>query len=217
MSNIVIDDYKDKRLDDTFFCVEATSNEVQHIWRELNQERGIPWKQMIGLMIEAGQIDIVGKGKVPVCVCLSFNLIRGKLICFYEATSQYVDHQMVEQWLRKNVVKDKKCDGGRDIMCDSNNTHMMLHAIEDSQKIWVVRQTGNKVPVSFDTARDVAQFLFNEEGEDQFNLASPYKISYGPKDVYKSESDLSREDIMIINKELNALWTRHLAPNGETK
>lgn len=207
MSNIVIDDYKDKRLDDTFFCVEATSNEVQHLWRELHQERGIPWVQMNGLMIEAGQIDIVGKGKVAVCVCLSFNLIRGKLICFYEATSQYVDYQMVEQWLKKNVIKDKEWGGGREIMCDSNNTHMILHAIQDSQKIWavrVVRQTGEEKSISFDSPRDLAQFLF-DQGEDDIDVC-PYKFSYGPKDVYAHESDLSCEDMAMVMKELSSLY-----------
>lgn len=188
---------QDKRLDDTFFCVEATSNEVQHLWQELNQERGISWKEMNGFMIESGQIDIVGKGKMPVCVCLNFNLIRGKLICFYEATSRYVDHDMVEQWLKENVIKDKKWGGGRGIICNSSNTHHMLHAIQDSQKIWAAKPGMD--PISFNNPRDLGDFLFQQGSK---KVDETYKLGYGPKDVYAHESDLSCEDLALVMAEL---------------
>lgn len=193
----------DKRFDETFFCVEANSYESQQIWHELNQERGIPWKQGSGIGVQVGELDIVGQGKMPVFLTLMWNTIRGKLICFYDASSQIVDHKMVEDWLKKNVIKDKVWAGDRPITCDAMNAFHMLEAIQDSQMIWLKREKENTEPFSVKTPTDLAQFLFNT-GEDE--VEGLYKLSYGPITHYEHESDLSCEDLQTAMKKLAELW-----------
>lgn len=195
--------YEDKRFDETFFCVEATSYEAQQIWREFNQERGIPWKQGSGVGIHIGELDIVGQGKMPVVLSLMWNTIRGKLICFHEAVSQVVDHKMIEDWLQKNIIKDKTWAGDRPITCDAMNAFHMLEAIQDSQVIWLKREKEKAEPFSVKTPTDLAQFLFNT-GEDE--VEGFYKLSYGPTTHYEHESDLSCEDLQIAMKKLAELW-----------
>jgi hypothetical protein len=191
----MFDKVADKRFDETFFCVEANSYEGQQIWLEFNQERGIPWISENGLLVEAGELDIIGVGKMPVTLSLFWNRIRGKLICFYEVSSRFVDHNMVEDWLKKNIIKDKTWAGNLPVVCDAMNACNILHAIQDSQVIWLKRDKKNTEPFSVKTPTDLAQFLFNT-GEDE--VEGFYKLSYGPPTHYEHESDLSCEDLQII-------------------
>lgn len=87
------------------YLVEATDLETHHLWLDWSEEsesRGwgepthprLPWEQ-----IALGYGDTVGEfGGMPVAVSVTFARVLGQVIVFYEATSQVVDHRMVEKW-----------------------------------------------------------------------------------------------------------------------
>lgn len=43
--------------------------------------------------------------RMPVCVSVTWNLLDGHLIAFYDPTSQVVDHRMVEKYIRDNCPR----------------------------------------------------------------------------------------------------------------
>ena len=86
-------------LKDCIGIVEATSFEQLCLWRDEHEGRKIPWDQT-GL----GYLETVGSiGNRPVCISLSTVHIDGKKILFIDATSQVVDHDMIEKWLEQNM------------------------------------------------------------------------------------------------------------------
>jgi hypothetical protein len=191
----------DPRCDQTFFCVEANSNEIHHIWRELC-ERGVHWRQDSGIIEKIGHIKI-GNENLSVCVCLSWNWIRGKLICFYDAISRVVDHQMIEDYLKANVIKDKTWDGGRRIIkTNATNYHMMWQAIEESQVLWndVLKQK----PFSFKNLNDLAEALWNR-GVRQLPSRKAGEIFWGPTEECKHECELTPTEIKWLNQRLDLL------------
>ena len=94
-------------LRDTVYCVEATDFEALSLWVEHHEK--IEWRQENpGYGITVGQC-----AKMPVTICLTWNWLNGHLIVFYEATSQVVDHRMVEKWLKENLPvfdQGKQCN-----------------------------------------------------------------------------------------------------------
>jgi hypothetical protein len=83
--------------------VEATSAEKHWIWREFSdwsedEHMDRTWKQGSGLLATVGTV-----GKRPVCISVLVDVVNGKRILFYHATSQVVDHQMVEEWLKREL------------------------------------------------------------------------------------------------------------------
>jgi hypothetical protein len=71
--------------------VEKLNNQVKRA-----QHKRIDWKQVSsGFGLTLGKLD-----DRPICVCFSFAYINGHKICFYEATSQVVDHKLIEKWLK---------------------------------------------------------------------------------------------------------------------
>ena len=51
-----------------------------------------------GFMVEVGDL-----AEMPVCVVFTFDQINDKTVVFYHASSQVVDHRMIEKWLRDNT------------------------------------------------------------------------------------------------------------------
>ena len=114
------------KLKDCVFFVEANSYEQFALWKENHSKKRLKWEEdNSGFSIIVGNI---GKGK-PVNVAFNFAKIRGKRICFYEAISRYVDHDMVEKWIEKNYPV-KWDNGNRRAMTDAMNFH---HAIDACQ------------------------------------------------------------------------------------
>jgi len=72
----------------------------------------------------------IGKEKHPVCVDFSFAKINGKYVCFYDATSRIVDHQMVENYIKENYPV-KWDSGSRTAMTDGMNFHHCLDFCEN--------------------------------------------------------------------------------------
>jgi len=74
------------------------------------------------------EIGKIGRGK-PVFVSFSFYAIGGKYICFYNATSRFVDWTMVEDYIKKFAPKYD--NGHRTAMTDANNFHHCLHFCQE--------------------------------------------------------------------------------------
>jgi hypothetical protein len=52
---------------------------------------------------------------------------------FYEATSQVVNHQKIDEWIKKHF--NGKWDGSRSARCDANNFHLCIQAIMEQKKL----------------------------------------------------------------------------------
>lgn len=100
----------DPRLAQVAFAVEATDFERNTLWERYSKE-GLPfnpsrpearvsWDEGR----EGGWLATTGElAGMPVTISLSFATVAGKLVLFYHAASQVVDHRMVEAWLTAHV------------------------------------------------------------------------------------------------------------------
>ena len=114
-------------LKDAFFVVEASNHEIQFIWKEWNQ--AIPMEQDgSGFGREVGTC-----GGLPVMVTFFRFKIWGKWIVFYEPTSQVIDHRLIDNWIKKNVlVHMSTWGGGRLSRCNAQNFHLCVSALEEA-------------------------------------------------------------------------------------
>lgn len=119
-------DWNIRKFDKVVYFVEATSFEHHSLWkRDCHDEKIISnWEQDIGHGIRVGKV-----GKHEVWVNFMFSKLDGQMVCFYNATSQVVDHTMVENWIKKNCPV--KTSDGRWAMCDADNFHHAIHRIEE--------------------------------------------------------------------------------------
>jgi hypothetical protein len=112
-----------KELQATVFVVAATSFETLSLWRECHDSHS--WQDVRhGWLAQIGQV-----GDMPVCISLHWAVIDGRRVLFYEATSQVVDHRMVEAWLKEHC--NPVWDGSRRAHADAGNFHLCLQAIRE--------------------------------------------------------------------------------------
>lgn len=79
--------------------VEANSYETMCLWKEYAEELKKPWKQRCD-----GLGEIVGKlADMPVFLSLLTAEIEGHKILFIDATSQVIDHRLIDQWLANTL------------------------------------------------------------------------------------------------------------------
>ena len=110
----------------TRFAVEATNFERHCLWQRHHKE--VDWKdQPFGYMKTIGSV-----GDMPVVVSLTFHFIESQLVMFFEATSQMVDHRMVDKWLEENV-SHRWDHGTRRSRTDAGNFHLCLHALAEGK------------------------------------------------------------------------------------
>ncbi len=115
------------------FLVEANDFAQHHLWLDWSEEakaRGwgpadhprVAWEQIhIGYGEGVGHI-----GKRPVFVTVTFARVLGQVIVFYEATSQVVDHEMVEEWTRKAFPASR----GK---TNATNFHICVHDLRSAR------------------------------------------------------------------------------------
>lgn len=100
------EDETNKRINETVYVVEATSEEMNNIW--------LRWNTVLNFdQIGQGLFTTIGQfHNFPVCVAVSWFKIEGKLVAFYESTSRVVDNTMVEDWVDKTfpILKRGRCD-----------------------------------------------------------------------------------------------------------
>jgi hypothetical protein len=100
--------------------VEATSYETSCLWREWHQEEKKSWVQGMG-----GYLPTIGLlGDRPVVLSLLINTVDGHPILFMEPTSQVVDHEMIEEWLKLHLPATALKDEGKFVnKVDAQNFH----------------------------------------------------------------------------------------------
>jgi len=189
----------DPRCEKTFFCVEANFNETQYIWEKLAHQQGVDWRQDTGILETIGTLTVEGE-ELPVSLSLMWNWVRGKLICFYDATSRVVDHKMIEDYLDSHIIKDKTWDGSRKTITDASNYHHMWHAIQGSQVIWNVVKIGEPA-VSFENLTMLSQALF-DRGIRQAKDPKIGNIFWGPNDKCEFECSLTNREILELDQKL---------------
>jgi len=109
--------------------VRANSYETHMLWREWHQERKHSWEQdgFGGQLVTVGWIN--GNKKRPVCVSVSANTIDGQRVLFIHDTSRWVDHTMIDDWLRLSFPNIDSHDD-----TDAQNFHNIIHLIADINK-----------------------------------------------------------------------------------
>lgn len=92
------DDQLKRFLAGTVGICDATGYEELALWRELHQEQKKTWVQHGGYLITVGHYH-----KRPVCLSMMPVDVDGHKIMFIEATSQMVDHAMIDAWLEYHM------------------------------------------------------------------------------------------------------------------
>lgn len=114
----------DYTLRDADFVVEATHFEKFALWKENDHEQRVRWDDVsTGHMHTVGHLS-VNRKKMPVVVSIFFAVLNGKVVAFYEATSQVVDHRMVEKWVESESPAYQAGD-----KCDAMNFHQCLNHV----------------------------------------------------------------------------------------
>lgn len=128
MSAIASELSVDKRFQETFFLVEASSFEKHYLWKEWNEQ--VKWEgESSGYLIQVGEL-----GGRPVTISISWVRIDGRLVGFWNSPSQVSDYKMVTAWLGENCVTPNWDRGTRNANCDATNFHLCLNAIRDANK-----------------------------------------------------------------------------------
>lgn len=109
------------------YAIEATDNEAFLLW-EKNHEK-MKWEQNCqGYMPTVKQLKILGEGgkveSFPVSVSLTWWVIDGRTVLFYEPVSRFVDWDAVQEFVKENLLNPgfTKTDG--------RNAHIVFHAIQ---------------------------------------------------------------------------------------
>lgn len=97
----------------TVYLVEATACEKQFLWerwsaesRDHTDSRKVRWEQL-----NPGHMQKVGEvGGKEIWVCVFWARIEGYPVAFYEATSQVVDHELVNRWLASEWPRVHRTD-----------------------------------------------------------------------------------------------------------
>lgn len=112
------------------FLVEASYEEKHLLWlihhHEPNHGRTVveSWEdEGMGHGVQVGTLD-----KRPVCITMFYARLEGKRVCFWEPTSQVVDHEMIEKWLRART-KHITWDRGRWASENASNFHLCLESL----------------------------------------------------------------------------------------
>jgi hypothetical protein len=116
-------DTAEKRLLVTEYLVQATHEESFMLWKEWNEK--FEWVQISqGFGHTVGNVVLQKPNgateEMPVAISMMWWLLEGRLVCFYEDTSQVVDHRMVEAWIRPQVKKHT----------NATNFHHCIHDLE---------------------------------------------------------------------------------------
>lgn len=108
----------------TRFAVEATSFERLALWQKHHET--LAWQDRpYGFMVTLGRF-----GDMPVVLSVTFHVLENHVVMFYEATSQVVDHRMVEAWVDKHVCAKWDQNTLRP-RTDAMNFHLCVHALAE--------------------------------------------------------------------------------------
>jgi hypothetical protein len=120
-SHETFDDY----LTSCVYAVEATSCESLQIWDDFSNPESqycdvrprMDWNEVHGWLETIGRLD-----NRPICISIRIVELNGHRVAFWEATSQLVDYEMIEQWFEKKYPYLKRTD--------AMNVHNAIHYID---------------------------------------------------------------------------------------
>lgn len=139
----------EEKMKSVVYFIEANSFEQHALWKEwVNPEMWNFWRSdweedSSGFWQQIGKIS--NHKNKPVCVSFNFAKLFGQRICFYNTTSRYVDHTMVEEWIKTNYPV-KHDNNTRWSMTDTNNFH---HAVHECLKLAKLNQKDRQKPVGY--------------------------------------------------------------------
>lgn len=118
----------DYSIRDAVFVVEATHCEKQCFWEQNSRSNRVKWEHVsMGYGHQVGTLK-VGRKVHPVVVAVSFAILDGSLVAFYEPTSRVVDYDMVEAWVK---AESPAYASGKE--CNADNFHHCLGAVAVSR------------------------------------------------------------------------------------
>lgn len=104
------------------FILEATDCESFLLWEKDNDLK----RYTQGIAVNIGNIN--DDYKMPVWVCIGISNYKGFKYLEYEITSRFVDHNLVDEWLKYHFKDIPKTN--------ANNIHILKHAGDK----WLERQ-----------------------------------------------------------------------------
>jgi hypothetical protein len=92
----------EKFLDGVVGIIEANDYEVLSLWQERRNNNLKPsWESSLsGMHMTVGFV-----GADPVAINLRTAVVDGHKVLFFDASSQVVDHRLIDSWLRKNLPR----------------------------------------------------------------------------------------------------------------
>lgn len=120
-----------EKLDETVFLVEATNFEQFALWKMWSPKsdtqcykRLDSWEQdQCGQWFTIGHLD-----NRPICISVTWAILNGKRVMFWDMTSQLQDYKMAEDFWEKHF-HGKWDNGRRKAMEDANNFHLCVDAV----------------------------------------------------------------------------------------
>ncbi len=117
------------RLKQTVYLIEASHFEQFTLWdrwaagskncRRLH----LKWEQSNGYLVTVGHLD-----KRPIVISMSWDIIEDHPVCFWEPTSELVDHKMIQNWFSKNYTA--KTHDGRYAKTNADNFHHVTDELD---------------------------------------------------------------------------------------
>ena len=113
----------DEMFADAEYLLEATSNEVNHLW-QLHKDT-LDWEDTTigGFMVTVGELD-----SCPICIEISTFFINGMQVVAWSPTSMVVDYRQIEDYLKNKGFTNLKN------MTNCSNFHSIVHASFEKSK-----------------------------------------------------------------------------------
>jgi hypothetical protein len=112
----------------TIFFVEGDSYHAVSMYSKMECYNIQTWIDIDCIIRHVG--DIKGDKTLPVKVEFNWKLINGQMICFYNGCSNYVDWNMIEQYIDTNYHR-KWNNNTRLARTNLTNFHLCIHAIQE--------------------------------------------------------------------------------------
>lgn len=134
-------DSRDTWLKEVVAIVEATHAEKFYLWKEFSdtsdwQDRRFPMSKVPWEQLNPGYGETIGHvaGR-PVHIHVSFARILGRIVLFWELTSEVRDYKLVDPYLKKLLGAFPTYDDGhRRASGDAMNFNNALQAIQQANK-----------------------------------------------------------------------------------
>lgn len=84
---------------DVVYLVEANHNETHLLWERFHYKPVYDFKVDSWVQVMEGYGPVIGElDNRPICVGITYAILNGKKVMFYEGQSEVVDYKMIEDW-----------------------------------------------------------------------------------------------------------------------